>query len=201
MVSLETPEPQAPLPEAESVPAPHAPSLWQRILRWALSVFILIGLGFILALFILYIPMRQNKMQAEDESQKLAHQATAEAATAQAQGNQLATLQAENEMFNHHIEQIELLNLILNLRLDVASAQLALTKEDTDKAHLALNNTANLLDELEKKLPLNQRGVVQSMKVRLDLILQELEKDVYAAQSDLDVLANALLELQNALTQ
>ncbi len=203
-----TSQPQTSLPDSEGA-ATEGESLSEmptlspirKFLRWVLSAVIMVGLGVILAIFTLYVPMRQSKMVADNELLGLSQQATADRATAESQTARLAALQEENEKLLHRIEQAEILNLILNIRVDVVSAQLALMLEDTGKAHLALSNTANLLDELEQKLPVYQRSVVNSMKVRLDLVLQELEKDAYAAQSDLDVLSNALTELQNALTQ
>jgi hypothetical protein len=45
----------------------------------------------------------------------------------------------------------------------------------------------------------DQRKIADDMQERLELALDEMEDNPYAAESDLDVLARGLLELENAL--
>ena len=88
---------------------------------------------------------------------------------------------------------------ILEARLDVTSALLALSEQDNARALVVLDKTGATLDRIGEFLAPEQLNTITTMKQRLELVLTEIETDPYAAQSDLDVLAANLLQLQDAL--
>jgi hypothetical protein len=55
------------------------------------------------------------------------------------------------------------------------------------------------LEILGDMLEPDQRKIVSDMQERLELVLDEVDDNPYAAESDLDVLARDLLELESAL--
>ncbi len=99
----------------------------------------------------------------------------------------------------NELDQAKLHIAILSARTDVATAQLALEKQDTSKAHVSISQTPTTLDSISSMLESNQQKLVEDMKSRLQLADSEIDSNAFAAQSDLTVLATSLLELENAL--
>jgi len=207
----EEPEPETiskPKAESKATPKPvkRAPSFWTRALRWTLGFLILFGLGFIAAIFLFYIPARQQTNTLRADLQASQQQATQSVNASQQkvsdlenQVQQLSTLDSKNKDLQTALEQAQLHIAILSARTDVATAQLALEKKDTSKAHVALSQTPKTLDSMSSMLASNQQKLIEDMKARLTLADGEIDSNAFAAQSDLTVLATSLLELENAL--
>jgi polyhydroxyalkanoate synthesis regulator phasin len=174
---------------------PSGPSLGIRLLRWFLFALILFGLGVAFTLWTLYAPQRSQLTAAGDEVQSLQQQV----GDLQNQIRTLTPLSTTNKNLQQQIDQQNLHTYLLSARTDVALAQLALAKQDTAKASLALSKTDQTLTKMGDLLPANQKKLVQDMQSRLNLAKGEIESDSYAAQSDLDVLANSLVDLENSL--
>lgn len=199
-------QPEEQKPERAALPASKvssstkgSPTLAARLLRWLLGVLILTGIGALLAIYTLYLPAQQKLDQANLQINALSVEATSEISAANQEIDRLAGLDTKNKDLESELDQATLYNTILRARLDVASALLSLADQDTDKARLSLNKTSSVLKELESLLPQDQRKVVSDLNKRLDLVLGELDTNVYAARSDLDVLANGLLELESVI--
>jgi hypothetical protein len=217
-----TPEPQETPPEGEAAPfeekakepsqvggkagAPATEETWGeelpsgtplgiRLLRWFLFALILFGLGVAVTLWALYMPQRRQLEAARSEIQSLQTQSS----DLQNQVETLTPLGTTNKNLQQQINQQDLHTYILSARTDVAQAQLALAKQDTAKASLALNKTDQTLTKMSALLPANQQKLVKDMQSRLTLAKSEIESNSYAAQSDLDVLANSLIDLENSL--
>lgn len=200
--ALPTPAPAPATPPASAkVPRPEKrpPSLWIRLLRGLLGVLILIGLGAILILFTLYMPLRQDFTKAQMKIDELTNQATTDLEAANQEIDRLSSLETQNEDLQSQLDQANLHRAILQVQIDVASARLALTSQEPDKARLALTKTPDHLQSLEKLLPQSQRKVTADLQARLKLVLGEIDENAYAASSDLSVMAASLLELENAL--
>lgn len=183
------PEIKAP-PKAES----RSQQIVRRTIRWMVGFLIVLGLGVLIILFTLYIPTRQQLnesnarlQQANQKITELQNQIT----NLSGLENNTKSLQSEYDKANMHIA-------ILSARTDVATAQLALAKNDTTKARVALSQTPDTLTKLKGLIDQNQQKVVTDMQDRLTLAVKELDSNTYAAQSDLDVLATSLVELENA---
>jgi hypothetical protein len=74
-----------------------------------------------------------------------------------------------------------------------------LKEDDNAQALVILDKTDQTLDTIGRLLEPAQRDVVASMTQRLELVMSEIDDDPYAAESDLDVLATNLLQLEDAL--
>lgn len=188
-------------PELESRPN----QFLMRFLRWALGFLIVFGLGALLVIVTLYVPAQRKIQQANERYAQLEEknkadldQAGQEIATLDRRIDSLSTFETKNQALQTDLDQTRLHVVILSARSDVAQARLALAKEDPTKAKIALSKTADTLQSLEEMLEPDQRKVVSDMQDRLTLILDEIDENAYAAESDLDVLATSLLELENA---
>jgi polyhydroxyalkanoate synthesis regulator phasin len=174
---------------------PSGPSLGIRLLRWFLFALILFGLGIAFTLWLIYAPQRRQLAAAESQVQSLQQQI----GNLQNQVKTLTPLDTTNQGLQQQVNQQNLHTYILSARTNVAQAQLALAKQDAAKASLALSKTDQTLTMMGNLLPANQQKLVQDMQSRLKLAKSEIDSNAYAAQSDLDVLANALIELENSL--
>ena len=198
---LETQIPDDAAAEAEPAPKPESKirRFFRSMLRWTLGLLIVLGAGFIAAIFLLYRPeITASKIQqAELQTQLTA--AEAQIADLEAQINGLSPLANENKTLVANQMEYELRILLIDARLDVSDALLALAENDPPRAQVVLDRTTDKFAAMKALLPATQSGVVTGMEQRLTLILAEIEDDPYAAQSDLDVLANSLLELEDSL--
>ncbi len=202
---IEEPETAAPPIEETATDVKEesrARRFFRKVLRWTAGLFIVFGLGFTVAIFTLYQPtlqrVEQGKSelaQANEQIENLDGQITnleGEIESLQALEDQNLELIAAQKGLSLHVS-------ILNARLDVANALLSLSEEDDAQARIILDKTAETLDTIKDLLEPDQREVVTAMQQRLELVLAEMENDSYAAQSDLDVLATSLLQLEDAL--
>lgn len=187
-------------------PIKQPPSLMIRTLRWILGILIVFGLGAVTAIYFGLIPAQdrnytisQELQSAQQNIEEIQSQAQQEQANLQAEIERLKPFEAKNQELQAQLNQAELHVAILNAEKDVISAQLALEKEDTNSASLALSKTPETLDTISDMLESNQREVVSKMKDRLDLAVNGIDTNTYAALSDLDVLYNDLIKLENTL--
>lgn len=189
---IEQPEEEAP---EEAVEESKARRFFRMALRWVLGVLIVFGLGYLTAIFALYRPTTQKLGQTRGELEAARDQIN----SLEARVEELKPLETENAELLAAQEEHELHIAILNARLDVAMARLALVQEDIAKAQITLRNTDQTLAKIKSLLPEAQSEIVTAMEERLELTLSEIEDDPYAAQSDLDVLATNLLQLEDSL--
>ncbi len=204
-VSTDEPETVvAPIEEAatDAKEESKASRFFRKVLRWTLGLLIVFGLGFTVAIFALYRPTLQKVEQGKSELAQANEQIDnldGLIATLEGEIENLQALKDKNQELTTAQKGLNLHVAILNTRLDVANALLSLSEGDDAQAHLILNNTAETLNTIESLLESDQRDVVTPMRQRLELVLTEMENDSYAAQSDLDVLATSLLQLEDAL--
>ena len=178
-----------------------------RALRWLLVLAVIFGLGALLILFLLFIPARDQAIAAQQQIRAMEEQAQADLEMSEERIveleniiEDLSTLEAQNEDLQEELADTDLHVVILSARSDVTTAQLILVKEDdASKARITLSRTSETLNMLEEMLEPDQRKLAADMQERLKLVLEELEDNPYAAESDLDVLARGLLELESAL--
>ncbi len=176
------------------------------LVRWTLGLLIVFGLGFLTAVYLLYQPevqsnrVLQNQIQAEQQTAgEQAADLESQIGELQAQIDDLRPLAEENEALLAVQDGFELHIAILDARLDVSNALLALAVDDPARARVSLERTGEALTKVERLLPADQREIVTALQNRLELALNEMEDDPYAAQSDLDVLAKRLLEMEDGL--
>ncbi len=179
---------------------------FRALLRWTLGLLIVFGIGFLTAVYLLYRPEVQNTRdlqgQLQNEKQMAGEQVTeleGQIDGLEAQIADLEPLATKNEELLAVQGEFELHIAILDARLDVSNAIMALATDDPARARVSLDQTGEALSKVSSLLPEDQRDIVTSLEQRLELVLSEMEDDPYAAQSDLDVLEKRLLEMEDAL--
>lgn len=199
-------ESQPPPPIEALVSESKTRRFFRAFIRWTAGTLIVFGLGFLAAIFLLYRPdlqkaktvqqdLQAELTQAKDQITELQDQA----AGLQDQVTLLKSLKETNDELLIVQQDLELHVAILDARLDVTNAMLALSDQDTARALVILDKTDETLDRIRELLPPEQQDSITALKQRLELVLSEIETDPYAAQSDLDVLATNLLQLEDSL--
>lgn len=209
-VKLAPPEQEETKTAEKAEPLPQEkkrPGFWTRAFRWLAGILILFGLGAALIIFAFYLPSRDLVSQQNQELAELSRQHEAELAAAQEEiaglkqlGMENEELRAENQTLQAAAEQSKVHLTLVQVRIDVISAQIALMKEIPGEARLALSNTAELLEELKQMLP-EHVDHIQDMLDRLERIKGEMDEDPDLAILDLDSLLNDLLWLENAVVR
>jgi hypothetical protein len=165
-----------------------------RLLRWTVGLLIIFCLGVLVTIFTLYLPgqqaMKGGETKLKEAGQKIE--------TLSTQVADLSSLDQKNQATTAELQKANLHLVISRARIDVANAQLAMVKNEPEKARLSLNGTPDTLKSLEKMVESGQVKIVTDMQARLTLTLSEIDTAPYAASSDLDVLATSLMELENA---
>jgi len=218
--TLDTPEkdedqpdeviPTTPAPDAPIVETPKAESktrrFLRRLIRWTAGVLIVFGLGFLTSVFLLYRPATQ---EAKMNSETIAIERTDAEGRVAGLETQIVDLEAQKtslqpykDLNDELVAEQQGLNLhigLLDARIDVANALLALSEGDPAQVRVILAKTTETLDTINSLLKPDQQEVTSAMKERLELVLAEVDDDPFAAQSDLDVLGTKLLQLQDSL--
>jgi hypothetical protein len=200
---VEAPYPEAPEAEpAEEIeePVPPEPELETRgqrflrlAIRWLAGILILFGLGVIATVFLLYRPTTDELSRAREELV----QSEQRVSELEAEVERLQSLEAENETLQEELNQARLHIQILSALSDVNAARLDLANDDLANARLDLTNTPQTLERLGELVEPEQQEAVEAMQSRLDLALEGIDRDTFAAQSDLRVLATNLMQLEN----
>lgn len=195
------PAPQAGKPAAPA-PAAKQPSraarAFTRGLRWTLVFLIVFGAGILLALFAWYRPAVSLLNAANQQIAEVESQTSQRITSLQAEASTLPELQTQNQELGSALTQAQLHVTILSARADVAAAQLALAQQEPTKARLALSKTGETLKTMGTLLQTDQVKLAADMQNRLELAISEIGENQNAAESDLEVLATDLLELENA---
>ena len=179
-------------PGAAVKPTSRLGRFLRRALRWATATVVVFGLG-VVATWFNQVRPRINQIQALEQGL-----ATVEAQRDQLQGavDGLQRVQTENEVLQAELQETEGRLALLRVLIDVTSAQLGIAQEDPIAAKAALENTAAAIVDLGKKLGPSEASTVAALQERLALALEEMEPDIFAAQRDLEILANSLLEIE-----
>ncbi len=189
-------------PALESTPLEQAPEeapvpgrRLRRALIWAVSLVIILAAGVILTWTLRVQPQAQQIATMKTDLTTIQEQLDV-------QGKELEELRpllARNQVLE---EQLSLANAhldLLNVLVDVTTAQLALTQEDEIAARAALTGTGDRLSTLESTLEGANASAAAEMNDRLQLVLEEVETDSFAARRDLEILANNLLSLERVI--
>ena len=179
-------------PGAAVKPTSRLGRFLRRALRWATATVVVFGLGVVATWF---NQVRPRIAQQEALEQGLAA-VEAQRDQLQAAVDELQGVQAENEVLQDELQETEGRLALLRVLIDVTSAQLGIAQEDPIAAKAALENTAAAIVDLGKKLGPSEASTVAALQERLALALEEMEPDIFAAQRDLEILANSLLEIE-----
>ena len=168
------------------------PSRFSRILRvalrWAVGLGVVFALGIALTWFVQVQPRVQRIQELESELTSANQQVT----DLQAEVNELLPVRDQRDRAALHLS-------LLNVLVDVSTAQMALAQNDPTNAAEALDGTDLKLINLRANVDASMSDVVDELRDRLELVLEELDSDAFAAQSDLDVMRNSLLALEMSI--
>ncbi len=196
----ETQQAAEPVAAMEAPAAPKEPSRFglflRRALRWSA------GIGVVFALGIGALWFTQVRPQAERirELQSDLEAARSQVEALQKEVEDLRPLESENADLQASLAAAQQRHALLSTLVDVTQAQLALAQDDGLAARAALAEAPAQLKSLQRDLSGQEAETLAAMQDRLDLVLRELDQDeTFAAQRDLEVLANGLVELDRAL--
>lgn len=171
------------------------------LLRWTVVVLIVFVAG-LLTMWLVRVRSLQVELGA---SQTEVIGLLAERDTLQAQvqdlDNQVSGLENTRDELQSDLDDSEFANQVLYALVDVTSAQAALLRKDIVTARAALSGTAERLQALVAGSDAEDQQTITSMLTRLDLILEEIESDSFAALNDLEVLYTNLTALERSAFQ
>lgn len=167
----------------------------RRLLRWLVAVLVIFGLG-IGATWLARVSPQQKEIE-DLEAQLVLIRGEAEESASRV--NELLPLIDEKAELESELAAAELHIDILSIQADVASAHLALLGEDLVTAKASLVGTDNRLEDLKDSLGGEDRSTVEGMLTRLELVIEELDDDKFAALRDLEVLSSNLAALERSV--
>ncbi len=181
----ERPEPDTSGTKDES----RAGRFLKRVFRWAVLLLIIFTLGVVVLEIVQVRPLRAERNSLD---QSLV-EAGAIQQELQAEIDRLEGVEAENQVLAESINQAEARLVLLNVLVDVTRAQLALAQDDSVRVAAALRGTGEKLRSLRDLLGPTE---LEGLRERLVLVLSEVDGDPFAAERDLEILANTLLEIE-----
>lgn len=167
----------------------------RRLLRWSVAVLVIFAFGVGATWISRVAPLQKEIDDLELQIEDVSNQADLSASEVES----LRPLVDEVEDLKVDLSKAELHIEILKIRGDVASAHLAMLAEDIVTAKASLAGTDSRLEVLRSGLEGEDRDTVQGMLTRLDLVLEELGEDTFAAIRDLEVLSSNLAALERSL--
>jgi hypothetical protein len=175
---------------AEKPPAPPSRfGLFLRgLLRWAAVIVIVFGLG-VAATWIVRVKPQTDQITALG-GQLDALQSQVDSLTTEVEA--LRPLKQKNADLQDQLTSAEGHLQVLQILVDVTSAQVQMGLGEPASARQALAGTDARLQTLQSSLAADQNSEVQSMRDRLALVLSELETNNFAAVNDLEVMAGDL---------
>ena len=184
---------QAP-PEAPKEPS-RAARFFRRALRWAAGILAVFTMGFLATWYAQVVPKAREISSLQEQ------QAAAESRiqSLETELETLKTVRQENLQLTEQLDQAQARFELLSILVDVSRSQLGVAQEDPVHALAALDGTAEKLAALEGHLSGSDAEAVQGMAERLQLVVAEVNADIFAAQRDLEILSNTLLEMDREL--
>jgi len=182
---------------ADKPPAPASRfSLFLRgVLRWAAGLILVFGLG-VVATWIVRVRPQADQLDAL-QGQINGLQSEVDTLTSEVEG--LRPLKQKTTDLQDQLTQAEGHLQVLQILVDVTSAQVQMGLGDTPAARQALAETGGRLETLRKTLGSDADKEVQSMLDRLGLVLSEMDGNSFAAVNDLEVLAGDLVVLERSM--
>lgn len=185
------------------VDEPRGPGRFRRfmrgLLRWMLLIVLLFGAGMLTTYFTLVRPLQQQAAASQSSlDQARRDLSSAETRLGESEG-QVKNMQTQVEQARADVQKAQNRAALQTVRTDLALTRLALANKDGPSARTSLvqaqNDLAQLLPALEKA----DASLAKSITGRLEIILNELNRDPTTAISDLDILSRHLVEAEEAL--
>ena len=190
-----------PLKAVDKAPALKKPTgRFQMFLRIALfslgGALILFLAGAIVTYLVLTRPAQAElgRVSADWEDEKTASQQRI--ADLESRIEKLSSQEMINKELQQELDAAGLHIAILNTLTDVMTARIELAAKNEAGVRLALNNVSKSLATLEGLVQPDQQAAVMAMQDHLKLVMGEFVTNASAAESDLDVLTENLLQLR-----
>lgn len=180
------------LPDDEATEESRVGRFFKRALRWVVAMLIVFSLGVVAMQFVRVRPLIDERDSLNQSLSEV--QATQQ--DLQAELDRLKGVEEENQALIETLQQTEVKLALLNILVDVTRAQLALAQEDPVRVAAALQGTGEKITTLRD---LMQDSDLEGIRERLVLVLSEVDGDPFAAERDLEILANTLLEIERDL--
>lgn len=167
----------------------------RKLLRWTVAVMVVFAIGVAAAWSARIQPQK-------DEIEQLKNDIATEQDRNQsldAEIEELRPLIDANAALSKQLANVEMQGDVLMLIVDVNSAQLALIEDDNVTAKAALSGTDSRLGDLQEEFTRDRSQTIAEMRVRLVLVLNEIDDDAFAALRDLEILSNNLQALSRSL--
>ena len=198
------PEPASSAPPVSAVPPVKQPaprSGWapwkSRALRWTTGLLVVFALGLVATWLVQVQPLRGQVAALEQERESL----QASVVDLQAETARLEGVDAENAALTVTKTELEQKSALLTAKVGTLQAQFVLASgRDTREAVKALSSADDQLEILEKTLAGTQQESVRALRYRLAMAAEEVKTDPFAAQRDLEVLANGLATMEKDLS-
>jgi hypothetical protein len=193
--------PVPPVPAVPRVKQPAPKSRWAswkaRALRWTTGLLVVFALGLVATWLVQVRPLRQQVAALEQERESL----QASVADLQVETARLEGVDAENVALRATQTELEQNAALLKAKAGTLQAQFVLASGgDTREAAKALSSADDQLEILEKALAGAQQESVRALRYRLAMAAEEIKTDPFAAQRDLEVLANGLETMEKELS-
>lgn len=160
----------------------------KRLLRRAVLWLGIFALGIVATWLVQVRPRAMETSDLRSEVEQLQD----EVSELEASLDELKGVEAERDELELHLS-------LLDILVDVSAAQLAINDGNFDTAQAALAETGDKLTELAASLEGDYQETLDGMVARLELALEEINQDPFAAESDLEVLRNSILALERSL--
>ncbi len=178
--------------QSETKPETHPKKSMRSTLRWLMAVLLAFGLGALLIVFALYVPIRQELVKANADLEQAN-------ATITSQTDQITTLQTANETQQKDLNSARLQSFVLKALTGVQRASLAVAADDYAGARLTLIQASDTLDMLSGQLGTDQKDVLTAMQQSASQALTKMKISLSSAQPELEQLINNLVQLENNL--
>lgn len=185
------------IPSSDEEEAPREPSalgrFFTKVIRWTAGIAIIFTFGVGLAWLVRVVPLVRELRTVRDDltaaSVLIADMEQAVAGLHELEQSN-TDLQAELESAEQHINLLKILS-------DVGSARFALANDDLLAARAALAETDERMSGLQDFLEGGDANAVVGLRVRLQQAISEINTNMFAADGDLAIVANALQNLES----
>lgn len=160
----------------------------RKLLRWTTGALAIFALGVVLMWIVQVRPKVNDVRELEERIEQLEGELDA-----------LNKAEAENVILRASLDDTKNHLSLLDILVDVSSAQLAINDGNIETAQAALAETDAKFELLVDNLSSDQKETLEAMRNRLSLALGEITEDAFATQSDLEVLRNSILALERSL--
>ena len=190
---MDSPDEEQKSPTERDAKDSRAGGFLKRALRWVVIFLVVFTLGIVAMQFVRVRPLTDER---DSLSQSLA-EAQAANQNLQTEIDRLEGVEQENQALSEALQRTEVKLALLNILVDVTRAQLALAQQDPVRVAAALQGTG---DKLATLRDLMQDSDLEGIRERLVLVLAEADDDHFAAERDLEILANTLLAIERELS-